>query len=117
MARVHDCGHCGVRVILARDVPPLNAFPDPLGTVAAFQDHLGVWHGRFLAAAGPEPMPPEKRYALHECEGSRHAAQRAQVKAAQAALAKTQRNQRSRRPGPQVTGVVKLPPQLPGMDR
>ena len=115
MARVHDCGHCGTRVILAKDVPPLNAYPDPVGTVAAFQDVRAVCHGRFLAAAGPEPMPPEKRYALHECEGSRHAAQRAQVKAAQAAQAKTQRNQRGHRPGPQVTGYVVQPPQLPGM--
>lgn len=116
MARVHTCawGACGTRVILAKGVPALNAFPDPLGTVAAFQEASGVWQARFLAA-GETTAAPEKRYALHECEGSRHAAQRAQVKAAQAALAKAQRNQRGHRPGPQVTGYVIQPPQLPGM--
>lgn len=116
--KVHTCGHagCGVRLILARGVPALNAFPDPLGTVAAWQDIRGTWHGRFLAAAGPEPMPPEKRYSLHECEGSRHAAQRAQVRAAQSALAKTQRSQRGKRPERPVTGYVKMPDPLPGMD-
>jgi hypothetical protein len=121
MAKVHDCAHCGVRLILAKAIPPLkrfpplNAFPDPAGTAAAFQDAHGVWHGRFLAAAGPEPMPPEKRYAVHTCTGSEHAAQRAQVKTALADQAKAARNQRGHRPGPQVTGYVRQPPQLPGM--
>jgi hypothetical protein len=123
--RVHTCAHpgCGVRLILAKPVPPLKRFPplnavtDPLGTAAAFQDAHGTWHGRFLAAADPEPVAPEKRYGIHECEGSRHAAQRAQVKAAQTALAKAQRNQRGHRPGPQVTGYVVQPPTLPGMDQ
>jgi hypothetical protein len=103
-------------VILAKDVPPLNAYPDPVGTAAAFQDVRGVWHARFLPAAGlASPVVPEKRYSVHECEGSRHAAQRAQVKAAQAALAKAQRNRRGHRPGPQVTGYVIQPERLPGM--
>jgi hypothetical protein len=121
MARVTDCAHpgCGVRLILAkgplgRRFPPLNAFEDPLGTVAAQHLASGAWLARFLAK-DEEPVVPEKRYSLHECEGSRHAAQRAQVKAAQAALAKERRNQRGRRPGPQVTGYVIQPPQLPGM--
>jgi hypothetical protein len=47
--------------------------------------------------------------------GRAHAAQRAQVKAAQAALAKEQRNKRGHRPGPQVTGYVVQPERLPGM--
>ena len=116
--RVHNCGYagCGVRVILAKGVPALNAFPDPAGTVAAFQDAHGVWHGRFIAR-DEKVTAPDKVYSLHECEGSRHAAQRAQVKAAQSALAKAQRNRRGHRPGPQVTGYVKMPdPPLPGME-
>jgi hypothetical protein len=120
--RVHNCAHagCGVRLILAKPVPPLkrfpplNAFEDPLGTVAAQHLVSGAWSARFLAA-GEEPVVPEKRYSLHECEGTRHAAQRAQVKTAQAALAKAQRNQRGHRPGPQVTGYVRQPPTLPGL--
>lgn len=113
--KVHDCAHCGVRLILAKGVPALNALPDPLGTVAAFQDARGTWHGRFLAAAGPEPAPPEHRYSIHDCEGTRHAAQRDQVRRAKADLARAQRNRRGHRPGPQVTGYVVQPPQLPGM--
>jgi hypothetical protein len=116
MARVHTCGHagCGVRLILAKGLPPLNALPDPLGTVAAQHLVSGAWQARFLAK-DEEPVVPERRYSVHECEGSRHAAQRAQVKAAQTALAKTQRNQRGHRPPKPVTGYVVQPPQLPGM--
>jgi hypothetical protein len=113
--KVHDCAHCGVRLILAKGVPALNAFPDPLGTVAAFQDARLIWHGRFLAAAGPEPAPPEKRYSVHECEGTRHAAQRAQWKNALADQARAGRNRRGTRPAPQITGVVVQPPTLPGL--
>jgi hypothetical protein len=121
MARVTDCAHagCGVRLILAkgplgRRFPALNAMPDPLGTVAAQHLASGAWAARFLAA-GEEPAVPEYRYSVHTCPGSEHAAQRAQVKAALADKARAQRNQRGRRPVPQVTGYVKLPPQLPGM--
>ena len=113
--KVHDCAHCGVRLILAKGVPALNAFPDPLGTVAAFQDARLIWHGRFLAAAGPEPAPPEKRYSVHECEGTRHAAQRDQVRRAKADLARAQRNRRGKRAGSQITGYVRQPPTLPGL--
>jgi hypothetical protein len=119
--RVNDCAHpgCGVRLILARDalgkrLPALNALPDPLGTVAAQHLASGAWSARFLGQF-EEPIVPEKRYSVHECEGSRHAAQRAQVKAAQTALAKAQRNQRGHRPGPPVTGYVVRPDALPGM--
>jgi hypothetical protein len=157
MARVNDCAHagCGVRLILAkgplgRRFPPLNAFEDPLGTAAAQHLASGAWSARFLAS-GEEPVVPEKRYSVHECEeaddpalrvpcpeckrpaGSRcitldthqpsnlvhrgraHAAQRAQVKAALADQARAARNRRGHRPGPQVTGYVIQPPQLPGM--
>lgn len=116
MARVHTCGHagCGVRLILAKGLPPLNALPDPLGTVAAQHLASGGWVARFLAR-DEEPVVPEKRYSVHTCTGSEHAAQRAQVKAALADQARAQRNQRGHRPGPQVTGYVVQPPQLPGM--
>jgi hypothetical protein len=121
MARVNDCAHagCGTRLILVkgplgRRFPPLNGFEDPLGTVAAQHLASGAWQARFLAK-GEEPVVPERRYSVHECEGSRHAAQRDQVKAAQTALAKAKRNQRGRRPVPQVTGYVVQPEPLPGM--
>lgn len=122
MARVHTCAHpgCGVRLILAKPVPPLkrfpplNAFEDPLGTVAAQHLASGAWQGRFLAK-GEEPVVPEKRYSVHDCEGTRHAAQRGQVKTALADLHKAQRNARGKRPAKPVTGYVIQPPQLPGM--
>ena len=74
MARVHDCGHCGTRVILVKPPPakrflPLNAVTDPLGTVAAQHLASGAWSARFLAS-GEEPVVPERRYSVHRCEGS-----------------------------------------------
>ena len=122
--KVHDCAHCGTRLILAKGaagfrkppprIPPLNALPDPLGTVAAQHLVSGAWQGRFLAR-GEEPVVPEKRYSVHHCTGSDHKAQRDQVRAAQADLARAARNRRGTRPGKPVTGYVVQPPQLPGM--
>jgi hypothetical protein len=123
MARVNHCAHagCGVRLILAkgplgRRFPPLNAVTDPLGTVAAQHLVSGAWSARFLAS-GEEPVVPEYRYSVHACDGTRHAAQRAQVKAALADKAKAQRNQRGRRSRGNASpaGYVVQPPQLPGM--
>jgi hypothetical protein len=123
--KVHTCEHCGVRLILAKGaagfrkppprIPPLNALPDPLGTVAAQHLVSGAWQGRFLAK-GEEPAVPERRYSVHECDGTRHKAQRAEWQGAIAGLHKAQRNQRGKRAGPQITGAVVLPETLPGMD-
>lgn len=66
---------CGARVILAKGVPPLGYTPDPAGTVAAEHKATGAWRARFLAK-GEEPVFPEKRYAVHECERTRHRARR-----------------------------------------
>jgi hypothetical protein len=117
--KVHDCAHCGTRLILARrdrgKPVPLNALPDPLGTVAAQHLVSGAWQGRFLAK-GEEPVVPERRYSLHTCTGSEHEAQRDQVRAAQADLARAARNRRGTRPPKPVTGYVRMPEPLPGMD-
>jgi hypothetical protein len=116
MARVHDCGHCGTRLILAKGLPPLNAVCDPAGSVAARQEASGAWRARFLAKGEePDASMTEHRYSVHTCTGSEHKAQRDQVKAAIADLHKAQRNRRGKRPGPQITGIVVQPPQLPGI--
>jgi hypothetical protein len=116
--KVHTCDHpgCGVRLILAKGVPALNAFPDPLGTVAARQTVSGAWVARFLARdEEPDASVTEHRYSVHECDGTRRKAQRAAWKAAVADLHKGQRNRRGKR-GPQpVTGVIVRPERLPGM--
>jgi hypothetical protein len=114
--KVHDCEHCGTRLILARRPRgkplPLNAFEDPLGTVAAQHLVSGGWQGRFLAK-GEEPVVPEKRYSVHECEGTRHKAQRAEWQGAIAGLHADQRRGRSRRAEKPVTGYVVQPEMLP----
>jgi hypothetical protein len=118
MAKVHTCawGDCGVRVILAKGVPALNALPDPLGTVAARKAVSGAYVARFLARdEEPDASLTEHRYSLHDCEGTRHAAQRAQWKNALADQARAGRNRRGTRPAPQITGVVVQPPTLPGL--
>lgn len=118
MARVHTCGHagCGVRLILAKGLPPLNALPDPLGTVAARKAVSGAYVARFLARdEEPDASLTERRFSLHDCEGTRHAAQRDQVRRAKADLARAQRNRRGHRAGPQITGYVRQPPTLPGL--
>lgn len=118
MARVHTCDHpgCGVRLILAKGLPPLNALPDPLGTVAARQTVSGAWIARFLGRSEePDASLTEHRYSVHECTGTRHAAQRQQVRTAIADLHKGQRQRRGKRAGPQITGYVRQPPTLPGM--
>jgi hypothetical protein len=116
------CDHpgCGVHLILAkgppgRRIPPLNALPDPLGTVAAQHLASGAWSGRFLAK-DEEPVVPEKRYSVHECEGTRHQAQRDQWKSALAGVHADQRRGRGRRAEKPVTGYVVQPEPLPGMD-
>jgi hypothetical protein len=116
------CDHpgCGVQLILARNalgkrLPALNAFSDPLGTVAAQHLVSGAYQARFLAK-GEEPVVPEHRYSVHHCTGSDHKAQRDAVRAAQADLARAARNRRGTRPPKPVTGYVVLPETLPGMD-
>jgi hypothetical protein len=115
--KVPTCPHpgCGARLILwGPGRPPLNAMPDPLGTVAAQHLVSGAWRGRFLAR-DEQPIVPEHRYSVHECDGTRHAAQRDQVRRAKADLARAQRNRRGHRAGPQITGYVRQPPTLPGL--
>ncbi len=70
-----QCSDCHTRIIFAvradgsGRLPPVNFGPDPLGTIAAHQDAVTLeWVGRFLAA-GEQPSPPDKRYAVHHCEG------------------------------------------------
>jgi hypothetical protein len=68
MARVHACARCQTRLIVTRGVPPLNAAPDPAGTVAARQTAAGGWVARFLASGEePERALVEKRYSIHTC--------------------------------------------------
>ncbi len=112
--KVHACADCQARLIVARGVPALNAGPDPAGSAAAQQTAGGTWLARFLAA-GEQPVVPEKRYAVHECEGTRHKAQRDAWQGAVAGLHRDQRNRRGQRPGPQVTGYVRPADTLPGM--
>jgi hypothetical protein len=123
MAKRLTCDHpgCGVQLILARNalgkrLPALDAFPDPLGTVAARREASGAWIGHFLAKGEePDASLAEHRYAVHHCTGSDHKAQRDQVRTAQADLARAKRNRRGTRPGKPVTGYVRQPPVLPGM--
>lgn len=116
MARVHDCAHCGTRVILAKGLPPLNAVCDPAGSVAARQEASGAWRARFLAKGEePDASMTEHRYSVHTCTGLEHEAQRDQVRRAQADVARAQRNRRGKRPEPQISGYVRQPPTLPGM--
>jgi hypothetical protein len=60
-----DCA-CGARVILARDVPPLDYAPDPAGTVAARHAASGAWQARWWNP-GDVLAVLEKRYRVHEC--------------------------------------------------
>lgn len=76
------CKYCGTRVIFARTaegrkLPPVNYSPGPAGKVAIHHDPTEGWIGRFLATS-ESPMVPEKRYAVHECDGTRHHARRRQ---------------------------------------
>lgn len=68
MASPAFCDSCEAPLIFARTQGgkqmPLNAKPDPTGNVAAYQDHLGVWHARVLGKA-QEPAAHEKRYLPH----------------------------------------------------
>lgn len=114
MAKVHTCAYeaCGARLLIVARIPPLNYMPDPAGKVAVSIDDPR--RGRFLAE-GEQPGPLEHAYSVHDCEGTRHKAQRDQVRRAQADVAKAQRNRRGTRPGPQITGIVVQPPQLPGI--
>jgi hypothetical protein len=116
-----ECAHCHVRLLIVRGVPPLNWGRDPLGQVAVTFAHPIV--GRFLAH-DEQPGPLEHAYSVHECGqqaaapepalAERQAAQRQAWKSAIAGLHRGQRNQRGRRPAPQITGAV-IPPPLPGM--
>jgi hypothetical protein len=103
------CG-CGVRVILAKGVPALNYGPDPAGTVAAEHKASGAWRARFLGR-GEDPVLPEKRYSVHECDTTRRAAQRAHLRKAEARHSAAQRSKRGRpRPAPIQPGMFKINP-------
>ena len=118
-AGYQECKYCHIRIIFPRNaegkkLPPVNYGPDPQGTVAVQHTVAGGWLGRFLASL-EYPNAPEKRHALHWCAGMERQRQRGNWTSAMADQAKAQRNRRGKRPGPQVTGIVKLPETLPGM--
>jgi hypothetical protein len=65
------CKWCRARIIFARTaegkkLPPVNYYPDPVGTMAIHHDPTEGWVGRFLAKAA-DPVIPEKRHAQHWC--------------------------------------------------
>jgi hypothetical protein len=60
-----DC-LCGTRIIRAAGGLILDYEPSPFGTIAAFHQASGAWTTRVLGQ-GQEPVPPEKRYQLHNC--------------------------------------------------
>lgn len=60
------CPKCRRRVILARDAPPLDWFPDDAGTWAAFHEVTGAWTARPYQP-GDVLKVLEKRHAAHEC--------------------------------------------------
>lgn len=66
------CKYCGTRLIFARTaegkkLPAVEYGDNPQGTVAIA--HLpSAWIGRFLAK-DEQPIVPEKRHAVHHCEG------------------------------------------------
>jgi hypothetical protein len=64
-----ECGTCHARLIVPASGPPLNYWPDPYGTVAARHLATGGWATRRLQQQ-EQPIPPEKRYSVHHCEGS-----------------------------------------------
>lgn len=122
MASAAECESCHTALIFAltrnRKMMPLDRDPHPEGNVAAYQDELGVWHARVLGKGKePDAALTEHRYMPHFATCSDPAAhrrrQRQQVSTALADLAKAQRNQRGHRAGPQVTGYVIQPEQLP----
>lgn len=88
--------------------------PDPAGPVAVTRERTGTWGGRWLAA-GEDALPTEKR-SVHECDGTRHHAQRGNWAATLARQRADQRRGRGRRPGPPITGA-RVPPPLPGMEK
>lgn len=68
-----DCGTCeanGIeaRLIRPRGLPPLDYWPHPSGTIAARHEASGAWTARRLEQ-GEAPIPPEKRYLIHQCQG------------------------------------------------
>lgn len=102
-----ECEHCHTRLLLIKGVPALNWVPDAGGKVAV--TIADPRRGRFLAR-DEQPDPLEKRYVVHECDGSKRAAQRGQWTAAQSQHARDRRSQRGKR-RPQQYG------ELPGMTR
>lgn len=70
MATAHHCGRCGTRIIYARTQAgkrqPLDWVPDHQGSVAAYQDALGVWHARAIKASDPPVRAPEKVFMPHQ---------------------------------------------------
>lgn len=67
------CKYCGTRIIFPRTaedkkMPPVNYGEDPIGTVAVQHTNTGAWVGRWLAK-DQHPNVPEKRHALHWCDG------------------------------------------------
>ncbi|MCW2898843.1 MAG: hypothetical protein JWO67_1108 [Streptosporangiaceae bacterium] len=63
------CKTCGVRLIVPVSGPPLDYYPDPYGTVAARHLATGAWTARRLQQQ-EQPVPPEKRYAVHQCDST-----------------------------------------------
>jgi mono/diheme cytochrome c family protein len=64
-----ECAACHTRTIVPASGPALNYWPDPYGTVAASHLASGAWSARRLQQQ-EQPIPPEKRYSIHRCEGS-----------------------------------------------
>lgn len=74
------CKYCGTRLIFARTpdgkkLPAVEYGEDPLGTVAVQHTATGAWIGRFLAK-DEQPIVPEKRHAVHHCDGLERRRQR-----------------------------------------
>lgn len=62
-----ECGDCHQRLLLVRDIPPLNWARDPAGDVAV--TITDPRQGRFLAA-GENAGPLEHRHSVHTCTGT-----------------------------------------------
>jgi len=115
----HPCKYCGTRLIFplsaeGKKLPPVDAGPDPVGTVGLVHEVTGTWRGRWLRPGEPLAAT-EHRHALHHCEGMERQRQRGQWTAAVADFHRSQRRKRGKRPPPEVTGVRVPPPTLPGM--
>ena len=111
---LRTCRYCGTRILFpvtpeGKKMPPVNYGEDPVGTVAVHHKETGEYVGRFLAAL-EYPDAPEKRHALHWCDGLERQRQRGRWTSVQSQHARERRRRRTAPAQPELLpGMFRLP--------